>query len=197
MNNVCRSFNEIKQGKWLRKENTGVELTGKTVGIIGYGHTGSSFARLLQPFNVTILAYDKYKDGFGGGQVREVQLEHIGRYADVVSFHVPLTAETRHMAGEEFFNSLEKKPYFLSTCRGQVTDTSALINALRDDRIAGAALDVLENENIGSYNTLEKQQLDYLSNHPGVILTPHIAGYSQEAFKLMPEVLLEKLRLNL
>jgi D-3-phosphoglycerate dehydrogenase / 2-oxoglutarate reductase len=193
MNNVCRSFGEVKQGKWLRNENKGVELTGKTVGIVGYGNTGSSFARLLQPFNVTVLAYDKYKDGFNKSYIKEANMEHLCRYADVISFHVPLTHETYHMANESFFNSLRQKPFFITTCRGAVTDTDALIDALKKGTIAGAALDVLENEKIASLTSAEKENLDFLTAQPNVIITPHIAGYSHEAFLRMPKVLLEKL----
>jgi D-3-phosphoglycerate dehydrogenase len=193
MNNVYRSFYEVKQGKWLRNENKGVELSGKTVGIIGYGNTGSSFAKLLQPFNVTVLAYDKFKDGFSKGYIKEANLEHICRYADVISFHVPLTTETHHMANENFFSSLRQKPFFITTCRGPVTDTTALINALKSQKISGAALDVLENEKINSLNQSEKENLNFLTAQGNVIITPHIAGYSHEAFLRMPEILLEKL----
>jgi D-3-phosphoglycerate dehydrogenase len=193
MNNISRSFEEIKQGKWLRNENRGVELSGKTAGIIGYGNTGSSFARLLEPFNVTVLANDKFKDGFSKGYIKEANIEHICRYADVISFHVPLTNETHHMANESFFNSLQQRPFFITACRGAVTDTNALVNALKNGKIAGAALDVLENEKINNLSSFEKANLDFLTAQPNVILTPHIAGYSRDAFLRMPEVLLEKL----
>lgn len=192
-NNITKSFEEVKQGKWLRNENRGMELSGKTVGIIGFGNTGSSFSKLLQPFNVTVLAYDKYKKGFDGSYIKEASLDRIKEEAHLISVHLPLTQETYHLADDLFFSSLQQSPFYISTCRGKVTNTTSLINGLKKKQISGAALDVLENEKLETYSMEEKERIDFLTAQPNVIITPHVAGYSHEAYQNMASALLEKL----
>ncbi len=192
-NNIIKSCDEIKERKWVRDENRGIEISGKTIGIIGYGNTGAAFAKVLSGFDVTMLGYDTNKNGFGGKFIREADLEQICRYADVISFHVPLSDDTKHMANDVFFDKLQNKPFLINTSRGNVVETAALIRALKQGKIKGAALDVLENEKLETYSSLEKEQLGFLLQQQNVLITPHIAGYSNEAFLKMSEVLIAKL----
>jgi D-3-phosphoglycerate dehydrogenase len=193
LNNITSSFEEVKKGIWKRDENRGTELSGKTVGVIGFGNTGSSFAKLLQPFGVTVLAYDKYKSGYANEYIHEANLEQVCKYCNVISFHVPQTNETLHMANEAFFQSLQQRPFILNTARGKVVSLQQLNRALDENKIAGVGLDVLENEKLETYDRSEKSELNKLIVRPNVILTPHIAGYSHEAFYKMARILLEKL----
>lgn len=193
-NNIVKSANEVKQGNWIRDDNRGSEIAGNTIGIIGFGNTGQSFAKLISVFGGTIMVYDKYKKDFGGDYVREAEMDQISKYADIISFHVPLSSETENMADKDFFESLKNKPFIINTSRGNVINTSALIEALETGKISGAALDVLENEKLGTLTKIQKEQLEYLLKQDNVLITPHIAGYSHEAFYKMSEVLINKLK---
>lgn len=193
MNKIVKSAAEVKVGKWIRDENRGTEINGKTIGIIGYGNTGESLAKLLSSFNVTMLAYDKYKTGFGGTFIREASLDQICKYADVISFHVPLSNETKYMVDDSFFDKLNNTPFLINTSRGNVIETGALISALKENKIKGVALDVLENEKIETLSPKQKVQFDFLTSNENVLITPHIAGYSNEAFLKMSEVIISKL----
>lgn len=192
-NNIVKSNNQISQNKWLREINRGIEIYGKTIGIIGYGHTGSKFAMLLTSFNCTILANDIKILPLLPNSYTQGSLLEIAQKADIISFHLPLNNSTTYLANDAFFNSCANTPIILNTSRGGVIQTKALINALKNNKIAGAGLDVLENENLALYNKDEQESLDFLNAHPNVILTPHIAGYSNQSLLKMAEVLFNKI----
>jgi len=190
---ITKSYLEVKNKQWLRDENRGIEVTGKTIGIIGFGNTGGAFAKVLAGFDCNILAYDKYKRDIDNKHVATVSLETICKEADVISFHLPLTQETHHFADNAFFNALAKQPAIVNTSRGNVVDLSALLKALKYNEVSCAALDVLENEKITELTPIERAIFNDLANHPQVLLTPHIAGYTHESFLKMSEMLLLKL----
>jgi D-3-phosphoglycerate dehydrogenase len=199
MNNLLRADREVRQGIWKREENRGYELSGLTVGLIGYGNTGAAFAKLLAGFDLTVLAYDKYKTGFGGGYVKESTPERIYSEADVLSLHVPLTQETTGLVGFEMLSRFKKPVYLINTSRGQCLKTADLLEAIDKGLVRGAALDVLEFEDV-SFEQLNAGAETYqkLLQSEKVILSPHIAGWTFESSRRMADVLLKKiLELNL
>ena len=174
LRNIPLSSGEVKQGKWIREMQRHEELSGKTIGIIGYGHTGAAFARLLEPFGVTVLAHDKYKSGFSNHFVRESTLDVVKEQSDIISLHLPLTAETNLYADTLFFDSLQQQPLFINSARGALVDTTALCMALRKNQIRGAALDVLENEQLSTHTETQREAFQYLTGHEREIGRAHV-----------------------
>lgn len=193
MNNLMKASLEIRNGEWNRDPNRGYELYGKTVGIIGLGNTGSQVAKRLSGFEVKILAHDKYKTGFSAGNIYEASLEEVMSEADIITFHLPLNEETFHFGNAQFFDQLKKTPYIINASRGKIMDTNALINALKNKKVFAAGLDVLENEKLATYSAAEQEQLNWLLQQPNVLVTPHIAGYTHEAYYKMAKIVLDKL----
>ncbi len=194
-NKICKANHEVKKGLWDRNANWGMELEGKVVGIIGFGNTGSSFARKLWGFDTEVVAYDKYKSNFGNKHVKEVSLDYIFHNADVVSLHIPYCKENHHFADWDFFAAFSHPVFFLNTSRGQVTDTAALLEALKNGKVRAAGLDVLEYEK-GNFESLfasENKVIAELAAMEQVILTPHVAGWSHESYFKLAKVLAEKI----
>jgi D-3-phosphoglycerate dehydrogenase len=191
MNNFNRSDAEIRNGLWKREANRGYELKGKTVGIIGYGFMGRSFAKKLSGFEVNVIAYDKYKTGFSDRYAREVSMEEIVKYSDVLSLHVPLTPETNGLVNDEYLFHFKKPIFLINTSRGKVVKTQAVLNAIRDGKILGAGLDVLEVEKFPAL--AEQLWFAELKQSGRVLLTPHVAGWTFDSYRKISEVMAEKL----
>lgn len=195
-NHLKRADAEVRKGIWLREENRGYELAGKTVGIIGYGQMGSALAKKLSGFDCTVIAYDKYKKNYSDAFVREVQMEEFFETCDVVSLHVPLTVETHYLVNEDFIQKMKKPFYLVNSARGKCVDTAALVKALESQKITGACLDVLEYET-SSFETIGTGELlvplQYLVSAQNVILSPHIAGWTHESYRKLSSYLGEKI----
>ena len=190
-NNLNNADQEVREGKWEREKNRGIELAGKTIGIIGYGNNGSAFAEVLKGFNVKILAYDKYLTNYP----QKSSMETINKEADIISLHVPLTDETTYLVDDNFINRFVKNFYLINTARGKCVNTKNLVKALENKKIKGACLDVLEYEKT-SFENLSKDGLtsdmQYLMNAKNTILSPHVAGWTVESNVKIAEVLLNK-----
>jgi D-3-phosphoglycerate dehydrogenase len=196
LHKIQKADKEVRQGEWNRESNRGEELDGKTVGIIGYGNNGAAFAKKLRGFDVRVLAYDKYKSGFGDHFVQECTLNAILEQADVISFHIPQNKETRSFLNKEFVASMQKPFYLLNLSRGKIVDTAALVEGLQNGKIKGAGLDVLEFES-KSFESFFEQELpgsfSYLINSENVVLTPHVGGWTSESYVKLSSVLADKI----
>lgn len=194
-NKLKQADSQVRQGVWNREANRGMELKGKSIGIIGYGHTGAAVAQKLSGLGVHIYAYDKYKKGFGNHLVQESNMETIFEKADIVTMHIPLTHETKYLCNKNWIYNFKKKIYVMNLCRGGVINTSELADALLEGKVLGCMLDVLENEKLSSFNSKEDAWLKVLKEHPNVLLSPHIAGWTNESYERISAYLLQSISL--
>lgn len=195
LNNIARADAEVRRGLWQREANRGYELGPLTVGIIGYGNMGQAFAKRLSGFGCRVIYYDKYLDNLEKlVDLERVSLETLQREADVVSFHVPLTEETHHYLDAAFIEVMAKPFYLLNTSRGAVVDTGALVAGLESGKVRGAALDVLEYENMQADGLGDVPEcVHYLQRSPRTVLTPHVAGWTVESKYKLAAVLADKM----
>jgi D-3-phosphoglycerate dehydrogenase len=195
MNKLLISDREVRNFNWNREHNRGMEIKGKTIGIIGLGHTGSSLAEKLASWHVNVMSYDKYRKIYPGNlkYVQKNDLETILEKSDIISLHLPLTDETSQMVDDKFISKCKKGVIISNTSRGDIVDTQALINGLISGQVGGACLDVFENEKPETFSESEKEMYNKLYGFDNVILSPHIAGWTYESLKGIAEVLFTKI----
>ena len=188
--NLVKAHNEVSKGIWDREGNRGIELKGKTVGIIGYGNTGKAVCEKLSGFGVKILVYDKYKSKFSDTNLTEVNLDEILAKSDVISIHIPLNSETENFVNDDFINRVSKPFVLLNLSRGKVVDIQSVMKFLKTGKIVGFAADVLPNEPINLSNDFDNKMLQTLNLYSNVLLTPHVGGWTIESYEKISEILL-------
>ena len=193
LNNIVTADKEVRNWQWQREANRGVELSDKTVGIIGFGYMGQAFVQRLRAFDCRVLVYDKYKKGFGTKNVEEVSLDKLFEKTDILSLHVPLTDETKSWVNKDFINNFEKDIYLLNTARGEIIPTKDLLELLDSGKVIRAGLDVLEKEKFNQLNHEEKAAFEDLFQRKNVILSPHVGGWTFASYKRINEVLVGKI----
>ncbi|MBU1011688.1 MAG: hypothetical protein KKG99_01665 [Bacteroidetes bacterium] len=195
LNKIVSADAEVRKGIWNRNGNWGTEIKGKTIGIIGYGNMGSSFAQKISGFNAEVIAYDKYKFNYSDRFVTETDLKTVFERADILSLHVPITEETHYMVDDVFLRSFKKNIFLLNTSRGEVVRTADLVKHLKTGKVLAAGLDVLEYEK-HAFEKLEDlpEDFQYLSTAKNVVFTPHVAGWTDESYYKLATVLFEKIK---
>ncbi|WP_299524672.1 2-hydroxyacid dehydrogenase [Winogradskyella sp.] len=209
-NKLNKADKEVRQGKWLREANRGIELDGKTVGLIGYGNMGKAFAKKLRGFDIEVLCYD-IKAGVGDENCRQVTLEELQEKADVLSLHTPQTPLTTNMINSNFINAFKKPFWLINTARGKSVITEDLVDALESGKILGSGLDVLEYEKSSFENLFKMDEpkfrwmrkgkktnlpdaFQYLINADNVLLTPHVAGWTVESHIKLAQTIVDKIK---
>jgi len=193
-NKINISNHEIQNGIWSRESNRGIELMNKTIGIIGYGNTGQSVCEKLKGFNCNIIVYDKYKKNYGNNFIKEVSMNEIFNKADILSLHIPLSNETKNMINKTFLSKFKKPIFIINTSRGKVIKTDDLIDSLKNKKVLGACLDVLEYEE-NSFNKINSKNdnMTFLKKSDNILLTPHIAGLTFESKTRLSTILANKI----
>ncbi|KJD36830.1 2-hydroxyacid dehydrogenase [Tamlana sedimentorum] len=202
-NKLNQADAEVRSGKWLREANRGIELDGRTVGLIGYGNMGNAFSKKLRGFDVEVLCYD-IKEGVGNENAKQVSLKEFQEKVDVVSLHTPQTPLTLNMINADFINGFIKPFWLINTARGKSVVTKDLVAALKSGKILGAGLDVLEYEK-ASFENLFKQDdtsgavempeaFQYLIDAKNVLLTPHVAGWTVESKEKLAQTIVDKIK---
>lgn len=192
-NKILISDKEIRNGTWLREQNRGIELGGKTIGIIGYGNNGKAFAKKIRPFDCQVITYDISNRAVWDRNATPVDMETIFKCSDVVSFHIPLTPKTNNLVNANFINQFTNNIWLINTSRGNVIVLEDVLDAMKDGKILGACLDVLPEENLAKFQKKSPEVYKELMNNPKIILTPHVAGWSQESYIKINNVLSEKI----
>ncbi|MDO6812686.1 2-hydroxyacid dehydrogenase [Tenacibaculum soleae] len=196
-NKLNKADKEVRNGKWLREDNRGIELDGKTIGLIGYGNMGKAFAKKLRGFDVKVICYD-IKPNVGDKNCTQVSLKELQEKTDVLSLHTPQTAETKQMINTNFINAFTKPFWLLNTARGTSVVTSDLVNALKIDKILGAGLDVLEYEKKSFENLFVNKEMpaafQYLIKSENVLLSPHVAGWTVESKEKLAQTIVDKIK---
>ena len=198
-NKLNKANSEVKKGLWLREENRGVELDGKTIGLIGYGNMGKSFAKKLRGFDVEVLCYD-LKPNVSDGNCKQVSLRVLQQKADVLSLHTPQTELTKNMVNINFIDRFNKSFWLLNTARGNAVVAKDLVIALKSGKILGARLDVLEYEKASFENLFTNNKIpkafQYLINSKNVLLSPHVAGWTVESKEKLAQTIVDKIKSN-
>ena len=194
LRNIARADHEVRQGQWRREANRGEEIGGKTIGLLGYGHMARAFARRLGAFGCTVLAHDADPDCPADPYATLVSLANLQARADVLSLHIPYAPANHHFVNEAFLAAFAKPIWVVNTARGEVLNHAALVAGLRAGTVRGAALDVLDNEQLTRLTPAQQANFDFLKNAPNVVLTPHIGGWTHESYARINEVLAEKIR---
>jgi D-3-phosphoglycerate dehydrogenase len=192
--NIVRADQEVHASQWRREANRGEEIGGKTIGLLGYGHMGQAFARRLSVFGCTVLAHDHDPAVRADKYATLVSLTELQQRAEVLSLHIPYSTANHHFVNAELLQNFQKPIWLLNTARGEVLDHAALVQSLQSGQVRGAALDVLENEKLGTLNAEQQARFHFLTNAPNVLFSPHVGGWTFQSYRRINEVLAGKIK---